>query len=59
MEKRYNKNRLIGDIIESNLSTETKVELINKINEKHHISSFIRHLVLRLGLDYIIYNIEL
>lgn len=31
MSKKYNKNRLIGDIIESNLSTEIKVELINKI----------------------------
>lgn len=34
MEKR--KNKQIKDIIESNLPTQTKVELINKINEKSH-----------------------
>lgn len=57
MEKR--KNKQIKDIIESNLPTETKVELINKINEKSHISGFIRYIALRLGLDSIIDNIEL
>ncbi|HJH69566.1 MAG TPA: hypothetical protein OIM39_00450 [Bacteroidaceae bacterium] len=53
------KNKQIKDIIESNIPTETKVELINKINEKSHISEFIRYIALRLGLDSIIDNIEL
>lgn len=57
MEKR--KNKQIKDIIESNLPTETKVELINKINDKPHILWFIRYLAFRLGLDSVIDNIEL
>ena len=58
MEKR--KNKQIKDIIESNLPTETKVELINKINDKPHIPWFIRYLAIRFGLDYLIdNNIEL
>lgn len=57
MEKR--KNKQIKDIIESNLPTETKVELINIINDKPHIPWFIRYLAFRLGLDSVIDNIEL
>lgn len=57
MEKR--KNKQIKDIIESNLPTETKVELINKINDKPHIPWLIRYLAFRLGLDSVIDNIEL
>lgn len=52
-------NKLIGDIIECNLSTETKVKLINKITEKSQISGFIRDIALRIGLGYIIDKIEL
>lgn len=50
------KNKLIGDIIECNLSTESKVKLINKITEKSHISEFVRYIALRLGLDYFMEN---
>lgn len=57
MEKR--KNKQIKDIIESNLPTETKLELINIINDKHHIPWLIRYLAFRLGLDSVIDNIEL
>lgn len=52
-------NKLIGGIIEFNLSTDSKVKLINKNNEKSHISGFLRYIALRLGLDSIIDNIEL
>lgn len=57
MEKR--KNKQIKDIIESNLPTETKLELINIINDKPHIPWLIRYLAFRLGLDSVIDNIEL
>lgn len=50
------KNKQIKDIIESNLPTETKVELINIINDKPYIPWFIRYLAIRLGLDYFINN---
>ena len=53
------KNKQIKDIIESNLPTETKVKLINKINDKPHIPWFIWYLTVRFGLDYFIDNIEL
>lgn len=52
-------NKLIGEIIECNLSTETKIKLINKITEKSHISGFILDIALRVGLGYIIDKIEL
>lgn len=50
-------DKLIGEIIECNLSTDSKVKLINKVKEKSHISGFIRYIALRLGLDYFIDNI--
>lgn len=53
------KNKQIKDIIESNLPTETKLELINIINDKPHIPWLIRYLAFRLGLDSVIDNIEL
>lgn len=55
--KKEDNEKLLRDIIECNLSTESKVKLINKINEKSHISGFIRYIALRLGLDYFIDNI--
>lgn len=58
--KKEENDKLLRDIIESNLPTETKVELINKINDKPHIPWFIRYLAIRFGLDYLIdNNIEL
>lgn len=57
MSKKYNKNRLIGDIIESNLSTEIKVELINKINDKSYFLGVIRYIAIRFYLDYFIDNL--
>lgn len=52
-------NKLMEDIIECNLPTETKVELINTIvTEKSYISRLIRFIALRLGLEYFIGNME-
>lgn len=58
MENKH-RNKLMEDIIECNLPTETKVELINTIiTEKSYVSSFIRFIALRLGLEYLIGNME-
>lgn len=59
MENKHNSNKLMEDIIEYNLPTETKVELINTIvTEKSYISRLIRFIALRLGLEYFIGNME-
>lgn len=50
-------NKLIREIIECNLSTESKVKLITRITKKSHIPGFIRYIALRLGLDYFSNNI--
>lgn len=55
--KKEENDKLLRDIIECNLSTESKVKLINKINEKSHIPGFICYIASRLGLDYFIDNI--
>lgn len=55
--KKEDNDKLLRDIIECNLSTESKVKLITSITEKSHIPGFIRYIALRLGLDCFIDNI--